>query len=149
MSEADKKRLQGADEGIAQQTNSAESFLDKKITRRKAIGSGAAAGLTVAGLVVGVGAGYFLGSSQPARTVTSTQTSTVTSTQTIASTATSTSVSTLTTASGGGPGIDYFYDKSLSGTQVNWLAAALPEKPPVFKFIPLFEQETGIKVNLT
>jgi ABC-type glycerol-3-phosphate transport system substrate-binding protein len=48
-----------------------------------------------------------------------------------------------------GPGIDYYWEPKLKGTEINYLAAALPEKPPVFKYIPLFEQETGIKVNLT
>ncbi len=113
----------------------------------KTIGAG------IAGLVVGGGIGYLASSSQAPRTVTSTQFSTVTSTQTqtVASTVSTTATKTITstTATGGGPGVDYFYDKSLSGTTVNWLAAALPEKPPVFKFIPLFEQETGIKVNIT
>jgi ABC-type glycerol-3-phosphate transport system substrate-binding protein len=48
-----------------------------------------------------------------------------------------------------GPGVDYYWEPKLKGTQINYLAAALPEKPPVFEYIALFEQETGIKVNLT
>lgn len=111
---------------------------EKNVDRRTAlkyIGAG------VAGLAIGGLAGYGLA---PSKTVMVPTTVTETLTQTAISTAISTAA-----VENFGPGVDYYYDPTLKGTQINYLAAALPEKPPVFKYIPLFEQETGIKVNLT
>jgi multiple sugar transport system substrate-binding protein len=112
---------------------------EENVTRRNAlkyIGAG------VAGLAVGSLATWGLA---PPTTVTVPTTVTETLTQTLTQIATSTAAP----LEEFGPGIDYYYDPKLKGTQINYLAAALPEKPPVFKYIPLFEQETGMKVNLT
>ena len=48
-----------------------------------------------------------------------------------------------------GPGVDYYYDPSLKGVTINYLASAKPENTIAYSYIPLFEQETGIKVNIT
>jgi len=114
-----------------------EDLPEENVGRRTAlkyIGAG------VAGLAIGGVAGWGLA---PPKIVTETVTQTVTKTLTEIATATATPLEEF------GPGIDYYWDPKLKGTEINYLAAALPEKPPVFKYIPLFEQETGIKVNKT
>src|SRR5438132_1210898 len=146
------------------------SVLGRRVSRRQAISSGVAAGIGVAGIVIGAAAGYYAGgagagtktqtttatTTLPPVTTTVTQSgstsissSTLTSTATSTLTSTATSTTTVSSTGSAGPGIDYYYDPSLKGTTVNWLTASLPEKPPIFNNIALFEQETGIKVNLT
>jgi hypothetical protein len=57
--------------------NNKAGLLDSKVSRRKAVGTGAVVGAAVAGLVIGVGGGYFAGSSGSGSTKTVTSTSTV------------------------------------------------------------------------
>ena len=72
--------------------NIKSSILDTKVSRRKAVGTGAVVGGAVAGLVVGAAAGYFAHGSSSSTPATSTVTSTVGggATQTVTSTVTST-----------------------------------------------------------
>jgi multiple sugar transport system substrate-binding protein len=68
-------------------------------------------------------------------------------TSTVTATAAPVSITSTVTATAT-PEKDYYYDPSLAGTTVNFLASNVPETTYDNQFIPLFEQETGIKVNL-
>jgi ABC-type glycerol-3-phosphate transport system substrate-binding protein len=125
--------------------------LSKRLSRRQAIstGVGVAAGV-VGGLVIGGAAGYL---AKPSSTSTTTATvtsppitQTITSTSTVSSSLASTISSTSSIASGG-PGIDYYYDPSLKGLTVNYVAGGSIEHVIIDPTFALFTQETGITVS--
>ena len=66
---------------------------------------------------------------------------TVTTTKTVTTTVTGTPTTTPPTT------LDYYYDPSLKGTTITFLAANVPETPYTQQMATLFESETGIKVN--
>jgi hypothetical protein len=127
------------------------NVLSKRLSRRQAIstGVGVAAGV-VGGLVIGGAAGYL---AKPSTGATTISTATVTSppvTSTITSTLTSTLTTTLSSVSSSatvGPGIDYYWEPSLSGLTVNYVAGSAPEHVTIDPTFALFTKETGITVN--
>jgi ABC-type glycerol-3-phosphate transport system substrate-binding protein len=136
--------------------NDGIDYLSKRLSRRQAIATGAvAAAAVVGGLVIGGAAGYLLKPSTAATTTTATVTSTLTGptvTQTITSTPNvSTTISSILSSTSsiatGGPGIDYYYDPSLKGLTVNYVAGAAVEHTIIDPFFAQFTKETGITVN--
>jgi ABC-type glycerol-3-phosphate transport system substrate-binding protein len=117
-----------------------ENAEKKNITRRNYLKN---VGAAAVGLAVGA-AGTYL--SMPALTPpTSTVTSTLT--ETLTQTMTAPPITTAEVAEGG-PGIDYYYDPSLKGTSINWLACNIPQTAMAQSLLSEFEDETGIKVNV-
>jgi ABC-type glycerol-3-phosphate transport system substrate-binding protein len=156
MSDLKKKKILSADERIAQQNNPSESFFDKKITRRKAIGTGAAAGLAVAGLVVGAGAGYFAGGAGGgSKTVTNTATTTMTATGTgggggTTMTETVTNTVTATGTGGGGAGSATITVQGLAGgisTFVKFVGDAYHAQHPNVTVTPLPIPEANMNAS--
>ena len=138
--------------------NDGIDFLSKRLSRRQAIATGAvAAAAVVGGLAIGGAAGYLLkpstaGTTTATATVTSTLpgptvTQTVTSTPTVSSSTLSSIISSVSSSMTGGPGIDYYYDPSLSGLTVNYVAGSAPEHITIDPTFALFTKETGITVN--
>jgi ABC-type glycerol-3-phosphate transport system substrate-binding protein len=105
------------------------------VSRRKYLGT---VGALAVGAALGFGAGY-LAKPTPPGTVT-------TLTQTLERTVTAAPVTSA--AATAGPGVDYYYDPGLAGTTINWLAAEVPEPEWTRQLVPIFEEETGIKVNM-
>src|ERR1700689_1257598 len=134
----EQRKLDELNEGI--------DILSKRLSRRQAIATGAvAAAAVVGGLVIGGAAGYLLKPSTAA-TSTTTVTSTLTGptvTQTITSTPNvstplSNIMSSTSSIATGGPGIDYYYDPSLKGLTVNYVAGAAVEHTIIDPFFAQF-----------
>ena len=136
--------------------NDGIDFLSKRLSRRQAIATGAVAAVAVVGgLAIGGAAGYLLKPSTAASTATATVTSTLpgpTVTQTVTSTPSistslASTISSVSSTMTGGPGIDYYWEPSLSGLTVNYVAGSAPEHLTIDPTFALFTKETGITVN--
>jgi len=105
----------------------------------------------VAAIAAGGAVGAYFASRPLEREVTTVTAPPTTKTITATSKTTVPWISTATTTyrvEEGGPGIDYYYDPELAGTEITYLMATLPEKPAVLFWIGQFEEETGIKVHV-
>ena len=143
-------------------------LLNKKVTRRKAISTGAkVAAAGVLGLAVGGAIGYFVKPPEVIEKVrTETVTKTVTSTATVTTTVTGMPATTTTTtpATPAAPFIPTRYlvseeeiVKSMKEANINWRAyegeevyvftLSFPWVDAIKPLIPIFERETGIKVT--
>jgi hypothetical protein len=121
-----KKVINAKKIGSAVENNNAGIF-DSKVSRRKAVGTGAVVGAAVAGLVIGVAGGYFAGSSSSSgSTTTSTTTTTVmeggSGTATVTSTVNDTTTVTSTVGSGSGsnPLVGNVVVQTLAGGGDEW-----------------------------
>jgi len=111
---------------------------EANVSRRSYIKYGAAAVVVVA---AGAGGAYYYSTMPP-------PTPAPTATQTVTATATGTTTVTLPAVTSSASERDYYYDPSLSGQSINVVMIPLAPLPGPADYVPLFEKETGIKVNV-
>jgi ABC-type glycerol-3-phosphate transport system substrate-binding protein len=125
LADQKRKKVINANHGKSAVENKNGGLLDSKVSRRKAVGTGAVVGAAVAGLAIGVAGGYFAGSSSSSgstATVTSTSTEMTggTGTSTVTNTVTNTITSTATGTGGNNPLVGNVVVQTLAGGGDEW-----------------------------
>jgi hypothetical protein len=127
LADQKRKKVIKADKKSSAVENKNGGLFDSKVSRRKAVGTGAVVGAAVAGLAIGVAGGYFAGSSSSSSTATSTVTGPTTTVTTGGTggtnTVTSTSTTTVTqtgTGSGTNPFTGNIVVQTLAGGGDEW-----------------------------